>query len=182
MQLSITARHMELTEALKEHVRNRIDRLTKYGDDIIEANATLSVEKYRHSAEITLIVNGTTFNSVDMTENMYTSIDRVIDKLERQLKKFKGKRKGHKHRKDLKEMLMPADVFSPDQSEVEAERMRLVKSVKVALRTMNLNEALENLELNDTDCFLFVNDKTDTINVLYRNTDGKLLLMEPEEV
>lgn len=177
MQLLITARHMELTEALKEHLRNKIDRLNKYVDDIIEANAILSVEKYRHSAEITLKVNGTTFNSVDITENMYTSIDRVIDKLERQLKKYKGKRKGHKHKK---EQLIPADIFTPDSSETMAEKMRLVKTVRVVPRTMDLNEALDNLDLNEEKCFLFLNVKTDKMNVLYKNSEGKLLLMEPE--
>lgn len=177
MQLLITARHMELTEALKDHVRNKIERLNKYVDDIIEASAILSVEKYRHSAEITLKVNGMTFNSVDMTENMYTSIDRVIDKLERQLKKFKGKRKGHKHKKPL---ATPLDVFSPDTSETLAENMRLVKTIRIPLRTMDLNEALDNLDLNDNGCFLFINVKTDRINVIYRNNEGKLILMEPE--
>jgi len=177
MQVLITARHMELTEALKDHVRNKIERLNKYVDDIIEANAILSVEKYRHSAEITVKVNGMTFNSVDMTENMYTSIDRVIDKLERQLKKYKGKRKGHKHKKD---MSIPSDVFSPDNSETLAENLRLIKTVRVTLRTMDLNEALDNLDLNPQECFLFINVKTDKMNVLYKNSEGKLLLMEPE--
>ncbi|MGA1840421.1 MAG: ribosome hibernation-promoting factor, HPF/YfiA family [bacterium] len=177
MQVLITARHMELTEALKDHVRNKIERLNKYADAIIEANAILSVEKYRHSAEITIKVNGMTFNSVDMTENMYTSIDRVIDKLERQLKKYKGKRKDHKHKKEI---VIPSDVFSPDKSETLAEKMRLVKTVRVPLRTMDLNEALDNLDLNPQECFLFINVKTDKMNVLYKNSEGKLLLMEPE--
>ena len=177
MQVLITARHMELTEALKDHVRAKIERLNKYVNDIIEANAILSVEKYRHSAEITLKVNGMTFNSVDMTENMYTSIDRVIDKLERQLKKYKGKRKDHKHKK---EMLIPSDVFSPDKSETLTENMRLMKTVRVPLMTMSLNNALDHFDLNEEECFLFINVKTDKMNVLYKNSQGRLLLMEPE--
>lgn len=178
MQLGITARHMELTEALKEYVRTKIDRLKKYSDEIIEANAILSVEKYRHSAEITLKVNGTTFNSVDITENMYSSIDRVIDKLERQMKKFKEKRKDHKHKRETKVM---ANVFSPDTSETLVKDMRFVKSVKVTLKTMDIKDAIEILEISEEKCFLFINVKTDQINVVFKNSDGKIILFEPEE-
>ena len=178
MQLSITARHMELTEALKNYVRNKIERLNKYTDEIIDANAILSVEKYRHSAEITFKINGSTFNSVDITENMYSSIDRVIDKLERQLRKFKEKRKGHKHKKEI---IAPSDVFSPDVSETLAEDMRLVKSIKVQLRPMDLKGAMEALDLNAQRCFIFINVKTGQINVIYKNTEDKLILVEPEE-
>ena len=178
MQLLITARHMELTEALKDYVRNKIERLKKYVDDIIEANAILSVEKYRHTAEITLKVNGTTFNSFDMTENMYNSIDRVIDKLERQLRKFKEKRKGHKHK--AKDMSPPLDVFSPDTSDTLVEKMRIIKTIKVPLKPMEINEAIENLDLNETNCFIFINAKTDEINVIYKNSENKLVMMVPE--
>ena len=130
---------MELTEALKDYVKIKIDRLTKYTDEIIEANAILSVEKYRHSAEITVKVNGMTFNSIDMTENMYSSIDRVVDKLERQLKKFKEKRKGHKHKK---EVIQASTLFTPDTSETKFKDMRFVKSIKVPLKHMNIKEAI----------------------------------------
>ncbi|MBN2372740.1 ribosome-associated translation inhibitor RaiA [bacterium] len=178
MQLSITARHMELTQALKDYIRNKIERLNKYTDEIIDASTILSVEKYRHSAEITLKINGMTFNSVDITENMYNSIDRVVDKLERQLKKFKEKRKEHKHKKDI---IAPSDVFSPDLSKTLAEDMRLVKSVKIQIRPMDLKDAIDALDLNDKKCFVFINVKTGKINVIYRDAEDKFILVEPEE-
>ncbi len=178
MQLLITARHMELTEALKDYLRNKIDRLNKYTNEIIEANAILSVEKYRHSAEITLRVNGTIFNSVDITENMYNSIDRVVDKLERQLRKFKEKRKGHKHKR---ETAAPIDIFTPDTSDTLVKDMRFVKNIKVPLRHMDIKEAIDNLEFAEERCFIFANVKTNQINVIFKNDEGKIILLEPEE-
>jgi putative sigma-54 modulation protein len=99
MRINITARHFELTQALEDHVRDRLWTLKKYFDRLINAHVILSVEKYRQIAEITLKVSRLTLASKEESENMYTSVDHAVDKLERQVKRYKGRLANHKSRK-----------------------------------------------------------------------------------
>ena len=99
MQVSITARHFDLTEGLKEHTTERIERLSRYGIRLLEAHAVLVVEKYRHKAEITLHGNGFHLTGVSESDDMYTSVDQSTAKLEGQVRRQKdklvrGKQKG----------------------------------------------------------------------------------------
>ena len=99
MKINITARHFELTDDLEQHVRNRLWTLRKHFESIIKAHVILSVEKYRQTAEITVKVSGLTLASKEESDNMYTSIDHAVDKLERQVKRYKQKLQNHKARK-----------------------------------------------------------------------------------
>jgi len=99
MRMNITARHFEIDRALEEHIHERLMTLKKYFDKVIDAHVILSVEKYRHIAEITLTVSGLTMASKEESENMYMSIDRAVSKLERQVKRYKAKLTNHKVKK-----------------------------------------------------------------------------------
>lgn len=103
MRIDITARHFELTKALEDHVRERLRTLKKYFESIINAHVILSVEKYRHITEITLKISRLTMASREESDNMYTSIDGAVEKLERQVKRYKQKLKNHKAKKREKE-------------------------------------------------------------------------------
>src|SRR5512136_26345 len=96
MQVSVTFRNMESKEVLREYVQERISKLKKYLDYPLEANVVLAVEKHRHLAEVTLVANRITLNAQEETEDMFSAIDRVVDKLERQILKYKEKIKRHK--------------------------------------------------------------------------------------
>ena len=91
MNLSITGRHLEITAALRNHVKNKINKADKYSYKIIETSVILGVEKYRHTAEINMRINGATLSAKEETEDMYTSFDRALDKIERQLLKYKDR-------------------------------------------------------------------------------------------
>jgi ribosome hibernation promoting factor len=93
MKVNITARHFELTNELKSRVQEEIDKLTRYYENIISANAVLAVESYRHSAEISLKVYGSTLTGTGESDQMNVSIEKAVDKLVGQLKKYKGKLK-----------------------------------------------------------------------------------------
>jgi putative sigma-54 modulation protein len=99
MRINITARHFELTKDLEQHIRDHLWTLRKYFESIINAHVILSVEKYRQIAEITLKVSGLTLASKEESDNMYTSIDSAVDKLERQVKRYKQKLYNHKAKK-----------------------------------------------------------------------------------
>ena len=103
MQITTTARHFELTPALKEHIEERMARLRRYFDQLMKSHVTLSVQKHEHLAEISLHANGVIFNGHGKSEDMYVSVDLAVDKLERQIKKHKEKIRRHKGKPSLKE-------------------------------------------------------------------------------
>ena len=91
MQISMTFRHMDPTDAMKELVRDKVTRVRKYLQGQVEANVVLSMERYIHVCDITISCNGHTYQGHEETDDMYTSIDRVMDKIERQIDKTKGR-------------------------------------------------------------------------------------------
>jgi putative sigma-54 modulation protein len=99
MKITITARHFETDQALEDHARERLMTLKRYFERVIDAHVILSAQKYRHTAEITLKVSGLTLASKEESDNMRTSIDRAVSKLERQVKRYKQKLTNHKVKK-----------------------------------------------------------------------------------
>jgi putative sigma-54 modulation protein len=91
MNISTTARHYDLAPALKDYAEGKVQNLKRYFDHIVNANVVFSLEKYRHRVEITLHVNGRDFVGIEESDDMYTAVDGSVEKLERQLKRHKGK-------------------------------------------------------------------------------------------
>lgn len=98
MRLAITARHMDMTDGLKTHVEQGLEKIRNHFDKVIDADVVLSVEKRHHIAEMTLHANGLRIHSKEATEDMYASIDAVIGKLDKQIAKFKNRIKRFKVR------------------------------------------------------------------------------------
>jgi len=98
MKVNITARHFELTKELRNRVEEEVDRLNRYFNNIISANAVLEVESYRHQAEISVRVYGSTLTGTGESDQMQISIEQAVDKLTTQLKKYKGKLKDKKQK------------------------------------------------------------------------------------
>jgi len=96
MQLTVTFRHMEPSEKLKEYSHDKLARLEKYLDAVIDAEVVLTVEKFRHRAEVLIVSDGLKIKAEEETEDMYAAIDMVVDKLEKQVKRHREKLKAHK--------------------------------------------------------------------------------------
>ena len=97
MKVNYTGRHVELTEPLKTHTKERLDKMASYLDDIIDVHVILGVEKHRHLAEITLKTRASAFVASATTDDMYASITQAADKLEAQVHKHQGKRNARSH-------------------------------------------------------------------------------------
>lgn len=98
MQISVTFRHMEASDGLREHINQKFEHLTKYLIKPIEVNVTLSVEKFRHTAEVILNEQNFQAKALETTNDMYASVDLALHKIEKQLKKHKEKiQEHHKH-------------------------------------------------------------------------------------
>ena len=185
MQVLITGRHMEMTDALQDYVKSKVERVGKYLENIKEAVVILTVEKYRHSAEVTIKANGITINGEEETDDMYSSIDLVMEKIERQVKKYKEKIRQHKPKQSIKESSMVMNVFASEEPETEEKEgspsaLRLVKTKRLSIQPMNLDEAIMQMDLAGEDCFLFMNVASNSLSVIYRSKDDKLVLIEPE--
>ena len=102
MNLSISGHHMDLTPALRSFVTNKMQKLERHFDHLIDSNVILSVEKLRHKAEATLHVSGATLFAESTEADMYAAIDALIDKLDRQICRFNDKQKDHHPRQSLK--------------------------------------------------------------------------------
>ena len=95
MQLSLTGHHIEITPPLRAYVTTKMDRIQRHFDNVVDAHCVLSVEKLRHRAEATINLGGGGIFADSVEENMYAAIDILVDKLDRQVKKYKEKLTDH---------------------------------------------------------------------------------------
>lgn len=177
MQVSITARHFDLTDGLREHTEERLSRLAKYGVALQEAHAVLAVEKYRHKAEVTLHGRGFHLTGVSESDDMYTSVDMVAQKLEGQVRKQKEKMHSRKQKGD-REFPARLDVVNSESVGRGAENLEVIQSSEVEVPTMSIEEAILKLEESEDDYFLFTNPITERVNVLLRRKDGHYGVVE----
>jgi putative sigma-54 modulation protein len=176
MNIKTTARHYQLTPALKDYAESKVEQLTKYFDNIDNARIIFGLEKYRHSVEMSIHVNGKDFNSTEESEDMYVSVDRVVEKLERQIQKFKGKRFNKKSPKlaEIGVELPPEE----DEDEQRAQENEIVPVDPIEFPIMSLEEAVDKLIAEKNGYNIFSNTKTKRVNVLFKREDGTLGLIE----
>ena len=184
MLIHIKGKHVEVTDALKSYIEKKLQKLEKYFQDIREANVTLSVQRGMHIVEVQLEGDGILLRGEERRGNdMYASIDEVVEKLERRVEKFKGKRagksidEGPKEKSAIKDQAMVA-AFGPEETELEDMPM-LVRTKRFALKPMTPEEAAQQMELLHHDFFVFRNSETEEVNVVYKREDGNYGLIEP---
>ncbi len=181
MQLNITFRHLDPTEALKAHVRDRVAHVQRYIDRPSEAHAVLHVENVDHHAELTVKAGRFLLRGTAKSGDMYASIDAAADKIERQLKKHKEKLSSHKTNGHAAEGFAPVDVRHDVLDILEhpdRPSHRVVKSTRFQARPMSVDEALLQLDLLDAAFYVFQNASDRSINVVYRRDDGNFGLIE----
>ena len=175
MQTSVTFKNLDSSDTLKSYVQDKLDRFDRLLDNPAEANVVLSVEKFRHMAEINIIGDRLTINGKEETIDMYSAIDMVLDKLEKQIKKSKDKirerRSGAKSRN--KGMLTEESSVSDE----ELERQVRIKNIEY--KPMHVEEAVLQMDLLDDNFLVFTNARSDQVNVLYRRKDGHYGLIQP---
>jgi putative sigma-54 modulation protein len=178
MQLNITFRHLEPTEALKTHVRGRVEHVQRYIDRPTDAHAVLHVENLHHHAEITLKAGRFLLRGSAKSQDMYASIDAAADKIERQLKK---------HKERIHDLKTAQREFEPVEirhdildviAHPEKPSHRVVKSEQFQAKPMTVDEAVMQLELLHAKFFVFQNAEDGAINVVFQREDGNVGLIE----
>jgi putative sigma-54 modulation protein len=176
---------MEATEALREYAIEKVAKVEKYLDQLTEADIVLSKEKHRHTAEVTLNGNRIAINGKEVTGDMYSAIDLVLDKIERQVKKHKGKIQ-HKDRVRRGRGGPPTGGVSGRHnilsvaSGSEGQAPAVVHSERFFVKPMSVEEAIMQMNLRNHEFLVFNNASTDQVNVIYRRRDGDYGLIEPE--
>jgi putative sigma-54 modulation protein len=175
MQTSVTFKNLDPSEPLKAYVTEKLDRFDRLLDNPAEASVVLSVEKFRHIAEISITGDRLNINGREEINDMYSAIDMALDKLETQLKKSKQKirerRVGSKQSiKDITETEMeaPGDDGAPQ-----------IMIRNIDFKPMDVDEAVMQMDLLTDNFLVFTNARTDKVNVLYRRKDGHYGLIQP---
>ncbi len=154
-------------------------KLKKFLEGFTEANVVLSVEKFRHIAEVTIMANGTKIVGQEETNDMYSAIDLVADKLEKQVKRHREKIKEKNPLSHVKGRTVGINVLSFDNTQ-ENNAPRIIKSERYLAKPMYLDEAVMQLDVLPNEFLVFTNAESEAINVLYKRRDGDYGLIEPE--
>ncbi len=175
MQTSVTFKNLDPSENLKSYVRDKLDRFDKFLDNPAEANVVLSVEKFRHIAEINIIGDRLNVNGKEETNNMYSAIDMVMDKLEKQIKKSKEKNRERRAYPKAR----TTGTIDEDTAFPEDKTVRQVKVQNIEYKPMDVEEAIMQMDLAKNNFLVFTNARSDKVNVLYRRKDGHYGLIQP---
>lgn len=176
MQTSITFKNFDPSDHLRAYVTEKLNRLDKYCYNPGEANVVLSVEKFRHIAEVNIAADRMTINGKEETEDMHASIDMVLGKLEKQIKKNKQKLRDHRAGKS-KSRSGEIEAGGTLESEEDMQRRVLVKSIDY--KPMDVDEAIMQMDLVEDSFLVFTNARSERVNVLYRRKDGNYGLIQP---
>ena len=181
MAITVRGKNLDITPSLKEYVEKRVKKVTKYFDKTGDITVILSVEKGRHQTgnfhhvEVTVPVIGLLIRGEERTADMYSSIDQVMDKIEKQIGKYKTKLE-----KKFRGSGFRADVASTVVVPPEMEEDAIVRTKKFAVKPMDAEEAILQMNLLNHDFFMFLNIESEQVNVVYRRKDGCYGLLEPE--
>ena len=199
MQLSTTFRHMEASQAVREYAEDRLDKLRKYfSRQPLAAHAVFSVERnHNHTAEFSLTLpSGLGVQARETTEDMYSSIDLAVARIERQVRKWKDKIRDHKPHGDagfsVRERVMSADALEPPpnatpSSSAEDRRtptpppapaIKVIKEQTFTVRAMRVEDAVMQMNLLENDFLVFTDIDTKGLSVVYRRKDGNYGLIE----
>jgi putative sigma-54 modulation protein len=176
MEVSVFARNMELTPHLREYVERKVEKLDRHLPVVEEARVELKVENtrsadHRQVAQLTVRVRGTILRAEERTNDMFASIDTVMDKMYRQIARYKGKRHDRWH---------AAVEELPIEEPVEPSSGEIVRTKRFEMRPMSPEEAIEQMELLGHRFYVFLNAEADAVNVVYKRDDGNYGLLQPE--
>jgi len=170
VKYNIRGNKIEVTKAINDYIEEKLSKVDKYFDDDVEAKAVISTKGREQKVEVTIWSGKYNVRAEESNEDLYAAIDLVVEKLQRQLKKYKAKLNS---KKNVREEYVPEieDYF-------EDEEQTIVRRKEVFLKPIDEEEAITQMELLGHSFFVFKNVDTDKINVVYKRKDGDYGIIE----
>jgi len=184
LPITITGRHVSVTEAMRKHAVKKVEGLSLDYPKIIEAKVILNIEKDRHKAGIILFcANHIVIEADTSTADMYASIDETVQKIARRMRKYKTRMlKSHRprNREDIHQI--PEEIYSAELPETEGEEPvpSYVHKEKYRVRPLFTDEAIMDLEMSERQFIVFTHARTQKLSVLYRREDGDYGMISPD--
>jgi ribosome hibernation promoting factor len=184
MRVTVKGKNVHVTDTLRAYAEQKLQKLNKYFSNIKDAQVTQSIQRNWHIVEVQLEGDGVFLRAEERSADMYASIDAVLEKLERQVKRFKGKLLQHPRpigEGALEDEEVDLDEAAEDgEDEMDEGLPNIVKTKRFPIKPMTAEEAAMQMEMINHDFFVFLNQETEQVNVLYRRKDGNYGLIEPE--
>ncbi len=187
MNVTISGRHVEITDGLREHIDGGLDKVRDHFDRVIDIDVILGIERHRHIAEINLHANGLHINAKDSTEDMYASFDSVVSKIDKQVLKHKARINRHQPRtaREAREIQhkvieIPSHETDDGSNDNGAKHTVITHREKIPIKPLTVEEAVMQLDLIHDTFLVFSNAETDKINVVHAQPDGTYGLIEPQ--
>ncbi len=182
MQIAVTAKKMEITPAIRSYAEEKIGRLEKFFDGIMDAHILLRVEKHRHIAEATLRAAHADFTGKENNEDLYAAIDRLADKLEAQVRKFKTRSLNRRRGRAGDDFMDVGTISILGELEHESDESRpVVKEKFIHLDRLNANQAISRMEVHGDNFWVFADESSGVMSVAYRRKDGSYGLIKSED-
>ncbi|MED0757558.1 ribosome-associated translation inhibitor RaiA [Aneurinibacillus thermoaerophilus] len=184
MQYNNRGENIEVTPALRDYAEKKIGRLERYFEDTsaFSCNITMRVIRGEHTVEVTIPMPGVILRAEDTNSDMYAAIDLVVEKLERQIRKYKTK-VNRKYRQQGAIFVDADPVFTnKGEQEDDNDTIEIVKTKRFNLKPMDAEEAVLQMDMLGHNFFVFSNAETEEVNVVYRRKDGRYGLIEPENI
>ncbi|MCD4785019.1 MAG: ribosome-associated translation inhibitor RaiA [Candidatus Eremiobacteraeota bacterium] len=176
MQIVVKGKNFGVTDSIRDYADKRIRKMMRHFDGIISSDVTLSTERNWNIVEITVYASGFVLRGEDRTNDMYTSIDLVLDKLEKQLRKQKGK-----WEKRVRSQRQTEVEFPRGEEKVTGKELRdnivivepeVIRVPMFSHKPMTVEEAIKEMEALAFSFFVFINARSDMINAIYRRKGG----------
>ncbi len=181
MKINVRGKNIDASPSLVDYTHKKMGKLDKHFDENTDVQVVMSTIRDDHIVEATVNYNGLILRGEETTADMYASIDQVVDKLERQVKKYKTRMNKQLRQKGTRLKSETLAAFEAEErKEGEEEEPRVVRTKRFPLKPMSVEEAILQMDLLGHNFFVFANAETDATNVIYRRKDGNYGLIEPE--
>ena len=174
MDIKVFGKNLEVTDALRDYAEKKVGKIAKFFAQPPTALVTLSIERGIHVVDITISINGLLLRGEEKSGDMYSSVDGAVEKIERQIHKYKTK-----INRKIREEYRIISPIPAGTVEVTAEP-KIVRTKRFAIKPMSAEEAVMQMELLGHDFFVFFNPDLEEVNVVYKRKDGNYGLIEPE--
>ena len=173
MRIEFVEKNYDIGQSLKKSIQKIVDKLDRYFDDDAKARVVCSLQNKTYKLELTINSKSKIFRAEVVGENMYDNIDLALPKIERQIVKCASRARDMFKKTAFN---LPAFEFLPEQPE-DIEK-KIYKTKEFDLYPMSIEEAIENMELVGHEFYVFLNEKSNKVNVLYTRMDGELGVIE----